>query len=146
MPTFYFDTAVISPPSVEPEDIDLHGEDISLVGGEMTETNHGDIAVVTGLEAAKQSVIREMQANPGSFPRRPEWGAGLSGMLFKGATTSVRDRVVSRARARLHRNPRIAIVHEVSTSLETGGVKLSVRCDAVGGPIHPTTIIKPSGR
>lgn len=145
MSEFLFDVELNDTPPVEPTDLELVGEDISLTNGEMSETDHGDIAVVTGLQAAKQSVVREMVANPGSFPRRPEWGAGLSGLLFKGLTSSTKDRAQSRARARLLVNPRIVKVSQVSATTEDTGLKLTVRCDAFGGPIDPTMVIKPPG-
>ena len=145
MSEFLFDVELNATPPVEPSDLELVGEDISLVRGEMTETDYGDIAVVTGLQAAQQSLTREMVANPGSFPRRPQWGAGLSGLLFKGVVSSTRDRATSRARARALANPRIQKVHEVSTTIESGGLKLTVRCDAFGGPIKQTILIKPPG-
>lgn len=145
MSEFLFDVELNDTPPVEPTDLELVGEDISLVNGEMTETDHGDIAVVTGLQAAQQSVTREMIHNPGSFPRRQNWGAGLPSLLFKGVTSATRDRAQSRARARLLVNPRIVKVHEVSTSAENGQFKLTVRCDAFGGPIQQITVIKPPG-
>lgn len=145
MSEFLFDVDLNDTPPVEPTDLELVGEDISLVNGQMTETDHGDITVVTGLKAAQQSVIREVVANPGSFPRRPQWGAGLSGMMFKGVTSSTRDRAASRARARTLVNPRIVRVHEVSTTIEDKGLKLTIRCDAFGGPANIVTIIKPPG-
>ena len=145
MSEFLFDVELNDTPPVEPSDLELVGEDISLTNGEMTVTDHGDIAVVTSLKAAQQSVIREVIANPGSFPRRPEWGAGLSGLLFKGVTSSTRDRAQSRARARILKNPRIVRVNEVSTSIQDSGLKLTVRCDAFGGPVQVTTLIKPPG-
>lgn len=145
MPEFLFDVELNDTPPVEPTDLELVGEDISLVNGQMTETDHGDIAVVTGVNAAKQSIIREVSANPGSFPRRPQWGAGLSGLIFKGVTSSTRDRAQSRARARILVNPRVAKVHEVSTSVGEKGLKLNIRCDAFGGPITDTIVIKPPG-
>jgi len=131
--------------AAELDRIELNSEDISLRGGEMSENANGDIACVTGVACAKQSVIRELPANPGSFPRRPEWGGGLSGMLFKGATQAVRDRIQSRARTRLLANRRIFKVHEVITTIEDGFLQLIVRCDSLGGYIEETATIKPPG-
>jgi phage baseplate assembly protein W len=131
--------------TVSATEIELNGEDISLRGGVMSENANRDIATVTGVAAARQSVLRELPANPGSFPRRPDWGGGLSGLLFKGATQSTRDRIVSRARSRLLVNPRIFKTHEVSTTVEDGGVQLTVRADALGGFIDEQTLIKPPG-
>lgn len=125
---------------------DLLSEDISLRGGVMSENANGDIACVTGVASSKQSVIRELPANPGSFPRRPNWGGGLAGMLFKGATPATRDRIVSRARARLAENPRILKTHQVSTEVsEDGFLLLTVQCDSLGGFVEDTTVIKPPG-
>lgn len=132
------------------DDLEIEGEDIALNGGFFTETPHGDLAVVTREAAARQSVIREMPANPGSFARRPQWGAGLSGLIFKGMTPNTRERAVSRARARLLANPRISRVNDVSTTVETrddgrADLRLHVAADAVGGPVNLITVIKPPG-
>lgn len=132
------------------DDPEIEGEDIALNGGFFTETPHGDLAVVVREAAAKQSVIREMPANPGTFARRPQWGGGLSGLIFKGMTPNTRERAVSRARARLLANPRIARVNEVSTTVEVrddgrADLRLHVRADAVGGPVDLITVIKPPG-
>ncbi len=119
--------------AVDPRD--LGGEDISLADGTLGVTPHGDWTSLTGVDAARQSVVRELPASPGSFAQRPEWGGGLSGLLFKGATSSVRDQAVSKARARLKANPRIRRVLEVSATLPQTGVKMTVRADSVGGPL-----------
>lgn len=129
----------------ESDNIQLNGEDICLRGGQMSENANRDIATVVGVDAAKQSVLRELPVNPGSFPRRPEWGGGLSGLLHKGATQVVRDRMQSRALTRLLANPRIVKTHEVSTTVNDDGLTLTVRCDALGGFIEETTLIKPPG-
>lgn len=128
-----------------PKDEILDGEDIALRAGEMFETKSGDFATVTGVQAARQSVNRELPANPGSLPRRPDWGGGLAGLLMKGATTSVRDRMQSRAKARLLANPRIFKVHEVTASVISGGTRLAVRADVLGGLIDEQFVIKPPG-
>lgn len=116
--------------------LELGGEDISLVGGSLGVTSSGDWVTVRGIDAAKQSVVREFPANPGSFVHRQEWGVGLSGLLFKGATSSTRDLAVSRGRARLHANLRITKVREVSATLPQTGIKMTIRADAVDGPLN----------
>lgn len=142
---FDFDVNLTPQQVKRPREDIFDGEDIALRAGEMFETKNGDIATVTGVQAARQSVNRELPANPGSFPRRPQWGGGLSGMLMKGATSSVRDRIVSRAKARLLANPRIVKVHEVSAQVIDGGIRLTVRADALGGFIDEQLVIKPPG-
>lgn len=143
MPTLNLDLADIASPAEDPDEI--AGEDIYLRGGEFAETASGDLATVRGVECAKQSVIRELTTNQGSFPRRQEWGAGLSGLLFKGNSVATRDRVVSRAKTRVQANPRITRTHEVSATAIDQGVRLYVRADAVGGPLEVESIVKPPG-
>lgn len=125
--------------------LDIAGEDISLQAGEFTENANGDLATVTGAACARQSAIRETIHNPGSFPRRPLWGAGVAGLLFKGNTPAIRDRVVSRTRARLLVNPRITKVHEVSASLEEYGTRIFIRCDTPGGFLEAAAVVRPPG-
>lgn len=142
---FEFNTDLSPQPHRRPSEIVLDGEDVLCHGGEMMETKSGDIATVSGVQAARQSVVRELPANPGSLPRRQDWGGGLEGMLMKGATSSVRDRMVSRARARLLANPRIVKVHEVSTTSEEGVTTLNVRADTISGFLDTPVVIKPPG-
>lgn len=151
MSDFEFSTVLDERTTLDPTDLEVVGEDIFLgpiddgLGYDMRVTDSGDLATVTRDKLARQSVVREMINNPGSFPRRPNWGAGLSGLLFKGATRSNRDRVVSRARASLLANPRVSRVLEVSTSVEDSGVSVSIRVDTIGGVIEDRVIIRPPG-
>lgn len=122
----------VQPP--QPDPLDLVGEDISLVGGDYSETSSGDLAVVVKEAAARQSILRELPKSPGHFPRRPELGGGIEAQLFKGATQTGRDQLVARCRARLSANPRVARVQEVSASSDaTGQTVVSIRVDVVGG-------------
>lgn len=143
---FDFVTDLTPTPAKRSKEDLLDGEDVLLHAGEMMETKNGDIATVTGAQAARQSVVRELPANPGSLPRRPDWGGGLQGLVFKGATSATRDRMVSRARARLLANPRIVKVNEVSTTiLENGQTRLTVRADTISGFIDEQIVVKPPG-
>jgi phage baseplate assembly protein W len=145
MSEFTFDVESLETPALEMTDPELVGEDISLLNGEMTETDNGDITVVTGRLAALQSATRETINNPGSFPRRPEWGAGVQGLLFKGMTSNTRDRAVSRTRARLLVNPRIVKVNSVQAFVSEGKFKVAFDCDSFSGPVRDTVIVKPPG-
>jgi hypothetical protein len=127
---------IITVAAVDPRD--LGGEDISLLGGTLNVSPAGDWITVRGVDAARQSVFREFPANPGSFVRRENWGVGLSGKLFKGATQSMKGDAISRAKTRLRANPRITKVREVSGSLPETGLQMTIRVDAVGGPIDIT--------
>lgn len=126
--------------------LDIGGEDISLVGGDMTETPSGDLGTVVGPAAARQSIVRELPANPNSFPRRPSWGGGLSGLLFKGASVANRERAESRARARCLANPRVTRVNSVTSVIEsTSGIRVDVDVSTPGGRISASAVVKPPG-
>ena len=122
----------------------IAGEDIYLQH-DMPESAHNDLLTVVGRDAARQSIIRELPANPGSFARRPEWGAGLAGEIFRSSTISQRDRMVSRARARLHANPRVLATRDVSARAMADGTEVSVRVDVPGGRIDTQLVIRPPG-
>lgn len=118
------------------------GEDIALEGGEMYETASGDIAVVSRVAAARQSVIRELPAIPGSIPRRPRWGGGLAASVHKSITTAEMSRMASQCRARLLANPRITKTHDVSVKRGDEGVVVLIRADAVDGRIEEKIIVR----
>ena len=128
-----------------PADTTIGGGDIALPNGKKTVTAAGDWAVITGRDAAEQSVIRETLAPKGSLPRRPRWGRGVAALMFKGATKATRDAAVAATRAGMLANPRIRSVTSVSaTPSQNGqGTVLSVQGVAVDGPISVTTVIKP---
>lgn len=115
----------------------IGGEDIGLRDVDFTETDAGDWGVVSGVQAARQSVEREIPASNGSFPRRQKWGGNVGALLFKGATRASRDLAVSQATACLHRNKRIKNVIEVSARPPdtSSGTVLTIRADSVDGPV-----------
>lgn len=121
------------PITVAPADpTNLGGEDIALP---LDVTPAGDWVIVTGRDAGRQSILREFGANPKTFVRRPEWGVGLTGLLFKGATAQTRDQAISQSRARLNANPRVRRTLEVSGRLPSTGLALTIRVDTVDGRI-----------
>jgi phage baseplate assembly protein W len=122
----------------------IDGEDIYLQG-DMLENSQNDLLTVVGKNAARQSIIRELPANPGSFARRPEWGAGLSAEVLKSATVAQRDRMISRSKARLHANPRVIATRDVSARAIEDGTELNVRVDVAGGHIDTQLVIKSPG-
>jgi phage baseplate assembly protein W len=140
--TFTVEPDALGTPTVTDE-LAIDGEDIKIP---MIESQSGDLTMVSGVDAARQSVLRELPANPGSFPRRPTWGGGMSGLILKGATGATRDQMQARARARLLANPRITKVHECAASVNgIDGVLLNIRCDALGGFVDESPIFKPPG-
>lgn len=134
----------VHPPLVDEKD--FSGEDVSMLGGELGETPGGDWAVVRDRDAARQSIIRELPSPPGSLPSRPEWGGGLNALVMKPASQANRDLARSQSQARLDANPRILKTNEVSVAkFAGGGIVVTVRADAKGGPIEAQTLIKPPG-
>lgn len=133
----------LAPPQLA--DVDVGGEDVSLAGGDMCVTANGDLGVVVAVAAARQSILRELPANPGSFARRQEWGGGLQGLLFKGATPAVREKIESRARTRLLANPRVTTVNNVSATLETAGLVLAVDVNVPSGRLVQDVVVKTPG-
>ena len=127
------------------DDIEVEAEDICCLVEGITVNDHGDLAVVRREKAAYQSVVREGVANPGSFPRRPSWGAGLPGLLFKGATSGTRDRMISRMKSRMFENPRLVKVHEVAVTNEEDGARIQVRADSISGLVDVQYVVKPPG-
>lgn len=134
----------------------IDGEDISMFANQSGETGGmhvtpaGDLATVTRVPLARQSVIRELPQPRGSFPRRPGWGGGMNALMFRGATPATRDQMESQARACLEANPRLRQVHEVLTSVETDGdedvLRLRVRADATsGGLLDAEFVVQPPG-
>lgn len=134
----------------------LGGEDIALLASGASSstapptrptldvTPAGKWASVSGAQAGRQSVLREMGANQGEFVRRQNWGFNVKALLFKGATPAVRDQAVSRAKSRLAANPRIKKTIEVSGQLPPTGLQLTVRCLTTDGRVDLTNqVISP---
>lgn len=110
----------------------LGGEDIALP---LDVSPAGDWVVVTGRDAGRQSILREHGANPKSFVRRPDWGVGIAGLLFKGATAQTRDQAISQSKTRLNANPRVRRILEVSGRLPPTGLAMTIRVDTVDGRV-----------
>jgi phage baseplate assembly protein W len=147
MPLVYTPTMPGRIASAPVEPTDLSGEDISLRAGGET-TSGGDWAVVSGPQAARQSIEREAVASPGDLPRRPEWGWGGRDALMRSTTQTTRDRIAAAARQRLAANPRVDRVDKIdvrqhptiqnATIIEIAGI-------VAGRPVAMTTTLKPRG-
>lgn len=136
------------PPVIDPAN--LNGEDVSLRGGDLTVTAAGDWAVLTGTDAARQSVEREAVASPGDMPRRPQWGMGLRDSLLRPSSRELRDRQASSVRRRLLVNPRIDTVDTVEVSqrgdLAPGAVTITVAAKVRGQQAPGVFTIQPTRR
>ncbi len=124
---------VIVAAAIDP--LTLGGEDISLLQGTLGVTSHRDWVTVRGVDAARQSVLREGGATRRSFLRRPDYGY-LQEFLFKGATASNRDAAVSQIKSRLTQNQRVKKIREVTGRLGDSGLQITIRVDSVDGPLN----------
>lgn len=133
----------------DPDDRDLAGEDVALVKGVVPLAPSGSWATVSREAAARQSVIREAGANAGALVRRPEWGMGLPGRLFRGVNRDLRDDVTARATRRMAANPRVSSVQEIKTTeldADIGaGLGIDLRFTSGGRPVAMFTVLAPKG-
>ena len=133
-------------PKIARTDGTIGGSDICFRGGDLTTTAAGDWALVSGVDAARQSAERELTAPPGSLPYRPTWGGGVGSQLFKGLTKATRDQIESAARSCLLKNPRIKRVTNVATTLADDGQGTVLRfdADAVDGRVSSSIPLRPT--
>lgn len=108
------------------------GPDI-LVGPEGPAAGpHGDWLVVSGVDAARQSIEREAVANPGELASVPEWGMGLRAAVLsrrtRGNVAALRATVAERLRA----NPRVTRTRSIALAPIADGIDISIAAD-VGG-------------
>lgn len=75
---------------------------------------NGDYLLVEGAAAAKQSILNEARTSPGELVSVPEYGMGLSALVYRTASRANRDEAANRVRERLAVNPRIERTDEVS--------------------------------
>jgi phage baseplate assembly protein W len=121
---------------------ELAGEDISLIGGDFSETSSGDLLTVVREDAAWQSIVRESGPPPGIMPRRPEWGCGIDGLLFKGNTPDVRAQMATKLQTRIAANPRVSKINSIVPGLnDDGDAQVLINCDVVGAPSLSDTIV-----
>lgn len=92
-------------------------------------TPAGDLTIVTGREALRQSLIRRWITNPGEWTTVPDYGAGARQYVKGRNTPALRAELESRIRAQTLRDKRVQSVTVVTVSqLEDGsaGIKISV--------------------
>lgn len=142
MPTFYLPPQPpIRPRQADPNDV--AGADIAFTTGMVIEA--GDWKLVTGDDAAKQSVIRETVANVGGLANRPDWGIGASDAVFRNMTQTTIDALAAKARDRLSKNPRIAKVIAVTSQRMQAaqGTALFISFVPVGKTAATSVTLKP---
>lgn len=145
MPTFYLPPQrPIQPRQADPNDV--AGADVSFGSGLTVEA--GDYKLVTADAAAIQSVRRETAANVGALASRPEWGVGASDTVFRGITRSTSDALLSRARDRTRRNPRVGRVIDVTLTRLSGvdGQALTIEFVPAGATRAVPVLIGPTRR
>lgn len=113
------------------EDIwyDIAAPDVTLGEADYVVTAAGDLEVVTGREALRQSLLRRYVTNPGEWPTLPEYGAGVRMYVKAKNTPAVRAELESALRAQTMRDPRVqSVTSAVVEQLDDGsdGIKVSV--------------------
>lgn len=140
------------PPPVDP--MDLGGEDVALVDLDRIPdrriASHGDWEVVRDVPAARQSVLREASATPGSLVRRPDWGWGGRDAVMRPASRAQRDDLEVRARRRLAANARVTrtVAVEVQTFQTINGaqgIRVTAQVEAGGRDARIVTTFGPKG-
>lgn len=103
-------------------------------GGALPVTASGDLALVSGSESYRQARIRALSTSPGRMLHRPQFGAGIQGLLgLKGA--AIAQRIRADVAAQLYRDERTLPerVTVVTTTPATGRVDVSFTATLVDG-------------
>jgi|SRR5688572_2790124 len=114
----------------------FYGEDIWFdvtrgAGADYVVTAAGDWALVQGVEALRQSVIRRIITSPGEWATKPNYGVGARQYVKARDLPSTRSELAERTRAQLLIDPRIETVDQVIVeALSTDGppgIRITVR-------------------
>lgn len=76
----------------------------------------GDLTLVTGREALRQSLIRRILTDPGEWPSLPDYGVGARQYVKGKNTASKRAELETRIRAQFLRDPRVLRVDLVTVA------------------------------
>lgn len=98
-------------------------------------TPDGDLTLVTGREALRQSLIRRLITEPGEWAMVPEYGVGAVSFVKAKNSPATRAELESRIRSQFLRDPRVHSVDIVTvTPLDDGspGVKISIQVTPKG--------------
>lgn len=108
-------------------------------------TPAGDLALASGREALRQSLLRRWITDPGEWQTLPNYGVGARQFVKGKNTAAERAELTTRVRAQSLRDPRVKSVDLVTvTPLDDGspGLRLSVQVTPVGSlgvqplPVH----------
>jgi phage baseplate assembly protein W len=121
----------------------LLGRDVKFTSNYELGAN-GDYLVVEGVAAAKQSMLNEARTTPGELVSVPEYGMGLSALVYLSASRSNRDEAANRVRERLAANPRIERTDEVSVDrdAERGVTVITARTVVAGREVLNTVSVE----
>lgn len=109
---------------------DIAAPDVQLGEANYVVTAAGDLALATGREALRQSLIRRLITAPGEWATLPDYGVGARAYVKAKNTRSVRAELESKIRAQFLRDPRVHSVDLVTvTQLDDGspGLKISIQ-------------------
>lgn len=113
------------------EDIwfDIAAPDVTLGQADYVTTASGDLAVATGREALRQSLLRRFITRPGEMPTLPDYGAGAVDFVKAKNTAATRAELIGILTVQCLRDPRVLSVDTVAVDrLDDGsdGVKISL--------------------
>lgn len=98
----------------------------------MTITASGDWARVSGRECLRQSLIRRLITEPGSWTTLASYGVGAVAYVKARDSRANRDELERKIRSQFMRDPRVASVDAVTLTRGTNSLRISVKVTPVG--------------
>ncbi len=89
-------------------------------------TAAGDVALATGIEALRQSLLRRLLTNPGEWQTNPGFGVGAPQFVKKPNTPAVRAELEGRIRAQFARDDRVEAITQITIEDLTDGPGLHI--------------------
>ncbi|MBV8049006.1 MAG: hypothetical protein JO171_17790 [Paludibacterium sp.] len=108
------------------------------MGGDLTTSPTGDLALASGVERGKQRLLRRLLTNPGDYLFEPDYGAGLGSEV--GAVSNPAQ-VAARIRGQLALEACVAADPPPAVTLRADNDTLSVDIQYTDAPSgEPTTL------
>ncbi|TDR79996.1 phage tail protein [Paludibacterium purpuratum] len=108
------------------------------IGGDLTTSPTGDLALASGIERGKQRLLRRLLTNPGDYLFEPDYGAGLGREV--GAASNL-ARVAATIRGQLALEPCVAANPPPTVELHAERDTLAVDIRYTDAPSgEPTTL------
>jgi phage baseplate assembly protein W len=114
----------------------LYGRDLYWAGG-LVRSENADWLTVEGVEALRQSFLRELCTTPGEWRTRPDYGIGALALVYEEMTDSRILTLKTRIRSRFAQDPRVSRVTatEITRDDSQGLLVITVSIEARGQAI-----------